>query len=121
MQRGLAVAGTLALALLAGACSKVAPVPGEAAGGEKIACALGPDARFEPACTLERAVRGEEQLYVVHHPDGGFRSFTVLANGAGLAAADGAEQASQAMAGDQLEVAVGEDRYRFPVKMKAAP
>ena len=121
MARGRHIASVAALALMAAACSR-GPAAGDgAAGGEKIACAIGPDAKFEPVCALERATRGGEQLYVVHHPDGGFRSFTVLANGAGLAAADGAEQASQAMVGDQLEVAVGEDRYRFPVKTKAAP
>jgi len=118
---GLRITGAAALALLAAACSPGPAGHDAAAEGEKIACAIGPDAKFEPVCGLERAARGGEQLYVVHHPDGGFRSFTVLANGAGLAAADGAEQASQAMVDGQLEVAVGEDRYRFPVKTKAAP
>ena len=117
MRRGLAIA---VLSLLAAGCSRGGPGGGAAAdGAEKIACALGPDAKFAPVCALERAERGGEKLFVVHHPDGGFRSFTVLANGAGLAAADGAEPASQAIAGDQLEVVVGEDRYRFP--FKAAP
>ena len=120
MHRGLRITGAVALALLAAACSKER-APAAAETGESIACALGTDARFEPVCGLERAERGGEKLYVVHHPDGGFRSFTVLANGAGLAAADGAEQATQTLAGDLLEVAVGEDRYRFPVKAKAAP
>jgi len=120
MRRGLRITGALAVALLASACSKPR-APGPAESGEKIACALGPDAKFEEVCGLERADRGNEKLYVVHHPDGGFRSFTVLANGAGLAAADGAEQATQSLARDHLEVAVGEDRYRFPVKAKAAP
>jgi hypothetical protein len=89
-------------------------------GSEKIACALGPDAKFEPVCGLERAERAGERLFVVHHPDGAFRSFTVLAHGAGLAAADGAEPATQSVAGDWLEVAVGGDRYRFPIKLKSA-
>ena len=120
MGGGLRIVGLAALALLAAGCSKErAPTAAET--GEKIACALGVDAKFEPVCGLERADRGGEKLYVVHHPDGGFRSFPVLANGAGLAAADGAEQATQSLAGDTLEVAVGEDRYRFPVKAKAAP
>ena len=121
MRRGLCIAVAGALALAAGACSKAGDVPAAAEGAEKIACALGSGAQFAPVCALERAERGGEQLYVVHHPDGGFRSFTLLANGAGLAAADGAEPAKQSLAGDQLEVAVGQDRYRFPVKAKAAP
>jgi hypothetical protein len=119
MGGGLRIGALAALALLA-ACSK-ARAPAATEAGEKIACALGPDAKFEPVCGLERADRGGEKLFVVHHPDGGFRSFTVLANGAGLAAADGAEQATQTLAGDQLEVAIGDDRYRFPVKPRAAP
>ena len=110
----------LALALSLAGCSRGgAPAPADAPGAEKIACALGGGAAFQPVCALERAERGAEKLYVVHHPDGGFRSFTVLANGAGLAAADGAEQASQAIAGNLLEVRVGEDRYRFPMKAEA--
>lgn len=119
MRRGQGIVAGAALALLLGACSAdKAPAGGAAEGGEKIACALGADAKFEPVCGLERADRGDERLYVVHHPDGGFRSFTVLANGAGLAAADGAEQATQAIVGDLLEVTVSGDRYRFPFKAK---
>ncbi|MFC3174215.1 hypothetical protein ACFOD9_08125 [Novosphingobium bradum] len=120
MRRGPVLFAAAALALLA-ACSRGEPGAGSGAaeGAEKIACALGVGARFEAVCALERADRGGEKLLVVHHPDGGFRSFTVLANGAGLAAADGAESARQAIAGDLLEVAVGEDRYRFPFKVKS--
>ena len=122
MRRGLVIVAAAGLALLAAACSRGAREAGAGiAGAEKIACALGPGASFEAVCSLERATRGSETLFVVHHPDGAFRSFTVLANGAGLAAADGAESATQAIAGDQLEVTVGEDRYRFPFKAKAAP
>ncbi|HET9628789.1 MAG TPA: hypothetical protein VFP14_04820 [Novosphingobium sp.] len=117
MGGGLRIA-TVALALLVAGCSKQQAQPA-AEPRETIACALGSEATFEQVCSLERADRGGEKLYVVHHPDGGFRSFTVLANGAGLAAADGAEQTTQTLTGNQLEVAVGGDRYRFPVTAKA--
>ena len=120
MRGGRALVSGLALALPLGACSASdAPASGNAEGAETIACALGAGAQFAPVCRLERADRGAEKLYVVHHPDGGFRSFTVLANGAGLAAADGAEPASQAIVGNLLEVTVGEDRYRFPFKARS--
>jgi hypothetical protein len=119
MRGAQAFVGGSALALLLGACSAGdAPAAGGTDGAENIACALGEGAQFAPVCGLERADRGGEKLYVVHHPDGGFRSFTVLANGAGLAAADGAEPATQTIAGNLLEVTVGEDRYRFPFKAR---
>ena len=72
------------------------------AGGELVA-----------ACTLEREATAEGATLTLRHPDGHFRRFRVSA--AGLAAADGAEPARVLATGDQLDVRVGEDRYRLPV------
>ncbi len=112
--------------LRAAACLTVLPLaacssgsaPAVAEGGEHIACALGKDAQFAPACAVDRAEPDGEKILVVRHPDGGFRRFTVLKDGHGLAAADGAAAAQVAIADNLLEVTVGEDRYRFPFKVK---
>jgi hypothetical protein len=85
-------------------------------GEEAIACALGGHGEFSPHCRVERSLAGNTLFLTVRHPDGGFRRFEVLKDGGGLAAADGAEPAALSMAGDDLEVAVGLDRYRFPAR-----
>ena len=99
------------LVLLAG-CSQQAPAV--AVGDEHIACALDGAAEFKPDCAVERAVNDGAMTLVVRHPDGGFRRFDVLADGRGVAVADGADEAQVVLAGDTLEVTVGTDRYRFP-------
>ena len=83
---------------------------------EMIACALGGSGEFSPACRLERSLAGGTLYLIVRHPDGAFRRFEVLKDGRGLGAADGAEPAEVRLAGEQLEVAVGTDRYRFPAR-----
>jgi len=59
---------------------------------------------------------GGTLFLIVRHPDGSFRRFEVLKDGHGLSVADGAEPAALSMAGNELEVAVGLDRYRFPAR-----
>ena len=76
---------------------------------------------FTPVCRLERAKDKTGEVLVVRHPDGGFRRLSVLPQGKGLASADGADVASQELAGQLLEVRVGEDRYRFPVLAAMQP
>ncbi len=106
------------LPLVLAACSQGAPPP-VADGPEHIACALGEGAQFAPVCAVERATAADEALVIVRHPEGGFRRFTMLKDGRGLSAADGADLAQQEIAGGLLEVRVGADRYRFPIKVKA--
>jgi hypothetical protein len=108
----------LILPLLLAACSPDAAPPA-ADGAERIACALGEGAQFAPLCAVERTTSADERLVIVRHPDGGFRRFALLPDGRGLAAADGADLAQQEIAGGLLEVRVGADRYRFPIKLKA--
>lgn len=77
-------------------------------------CAVGADAAWSRDCTVERS--GE--MLVLRHADGGFRRFRVLADGRGLEAADGAEVARlQIVEGDRIEIRIGRDRYRLPVKV----
>lgn len=106
----------VAVALLPGCSADAAKV---AEGGEHVACALGQDARFAPVCAVERGVQDGEKVLVVRHPDGAFRRFLVLKDGHGLAAADGADLAQTGIAGNLLEVTVGQDRYRFPFTAKS--
>ena len=103
--------------LALGACSS-GTAPKVAEGSEHIACALGSGAQFAPDCAVERAEQGEDKVLIVRHPDGGFRRFEILKDGRGLAAADGADIAQVAIADNLLEVSVGQDKYRFPFKVK---
>jgi hypothetical protein len=90
--------------------------PGIGKGDEEIACALGGEEKISSACRVERALAGGTLYLIVRQPDGAFRRFEVLRGGRGLFVADGAEPAAISMTGEDLEVAVGLDRYRFPAK-----
>lgn len=80
-------------------------------------CAIGKDARWNRSCPVERA----GDVVTLRHPDGGFRRLRVVKDGRGLVAADGAEQAIVTVtSNDQIEVGVGEDRYRLPATIAAA-
>ncbi|QYU66761.1 hypothetical protein J4558_17550 [Leptolyngbya sp. 15MV] len=101
--------------MLLSACdSAVQPLASE--GAKELVCAIGPRSEFRADCRAERvAVAGEEQI-VVRHPDGSFRRFTMLPDGAGIEAADGADAAVQKLSEGMLEVTVAGDRYRFPAR-----
>lgn len=80
----------------------------------KADCAIGTDAAWARDCLIER--KGE--MLTIRHPDGGFRRFRVLADGRGLEAADGAEMARlQIVEAGLVEIRIGGDRYRLPVKV----
>lgn len=55
-------------------------------------CAIGAGAELANVCTLEWV--GEEwgQEFLIHHPDGGFRRFTLNEDASGLTVKDGAEE-----------------------------
>lgn len=79
-------------------------------------CAIGTAADWSRSCPVERS----RDLVTLRHPEGGFRRFHVVKDGRGLVAADGAEQATVTVLGkDQIELSVGEDRYRLPATMAA--
>jgi hypothetical protein len=93
-------------------------------GNELIECAIGGAQWFLRECEVEKSEDDKgAKVLVVHHPDGGFRRFTVMTDGSGLATTDGAVEADGAIVEDRLDVRVGDDRYRFPatVKPKDAP
>jgi hypothetical protein len=107
---------TLALLLLA-ACGREAAeaTPAStAAADDTISCALRGSDEFVRECAVQRVRTAGGLQLVVHHPDGGFRRFDVLTDGRGLATADGAQPARVTVFDDGIDVAVGEDRYRFP-------
>ena len=79
----------------------------------KFFCASG-GGELVAACTAERARTDKGWVTTIRHPDGHFRRLLVSDDGRTVTAADGAEPASATPAGDQIEITVGEDRYRLP-------
>lgn len=89
-----------------------------AAGDDLIACALGGMKQFDASCEVQRSKSEDGLELTVRHPDGVFRRFVVLQNGQGLATADGAHEAQTRYADGHVEVAIENDRYRFPTSRK---
>ena len=103
------------LALLLAACSPSASTAPQQ--GDLVACALGGATRLSRDCSVERSEQNGDRVLVVHHPDGGFRRFTLLDGGRSVGAADGAQALAVAGNGEWVDVAVDNDRYRFQAKM----
>jgi len=121
--RGFRVAAgpfVVALASVTMAACSSGEAPSVAEGPEHVPCALGGGQAFAPVCAVERASKGGELTLVVRHPDGAFRRLAVVGDGRGLIVADGAQEAKAQLRGGQLEVALGDDRYMFPVTLKNA-
>ena len=109
--RTSSLAGVLALAACGGAVQ-----PQAAEGAQPIECAIGRGAPLASDCLVERAVRDGEVLLIVRRPDGGYRRFVQLGEGRGVAAADGADEASASFADGVLDVRIADERYRFPAR-----
>lgn len=89
-------------------------MPTPAASPHMLLCAQG-RALLRPVCTAERTRDGDGWVVTVRHPDGHFRRLRVAGDGTGIAAADGAERATVTdLQGEVVDVAIGDDRYRFP-------
>ncbi|WP_230480439.1 hypothetical protein [Sphingomonas sp. Leaf21] len=83
--------------------------------GLPIDCALAGAQGFSRDCTVEQSAAGQDVILTVRHPDGGFRRLRVTHDGKGVASADGAQPTRVSVAdARQIEVQVGEDRYRLP-------
>ena len=105
--------GCIALLLALAACGATSDSP-----GEPIACALAGAAELQPVCGVERKmVEGRLEL-TVRHPDGAFRRFTVVDDGRGMVAADGAHEAIVRYVDGHADVAIENDRYRFPASLR---
>mgnify|MGYP006408185519 FL=1 len=100
-----------------GADSAAEPASARSA-GFAIPCALDGASAFDSTCTVERYEVEGAMLLTVNHPDGGFRRFEQLPDGAGLAAVAGADEVTQSLSGDTLEIALVGNRYRFPATRK---
>jgi hypothetical protein len=88
-------------------------------GGLRIACAIG-SGNFEEACYVDRAETPDGLVLTLRKPDGGFQRLRVTDDGSGVVAADGAEPALVTLQGpDQIEVAIGNARYRLPARQEA--
>ena len=94
------------------------PVEKGQLGVNEVACALGGAKVLADVCAVERIKARDGLLLIVRHPDGGFRRFAVTGDGLGVASADGADKADVQLVGNEIEVTVGDDRYRFPVTVK---
>lgn len=119
-------AGLIVSFALLAACSKGEAggsdaAPPEAIADAKVPCALAGAKDFAPVCTLEQTKRDGAELWIVRHPDGGFRQFQIIENGTRIAAADGAFEVVAARVGSDLEVRVADDRYRFPAAPQPTP
>lgn len=105
----------VALPLLLAACGGggETPVPAQD-DATRIDCAVDGASQFTRACWVERVTDKGGLVLVVRSDGGAFRRFTVLTDGRGVAAADGADVAQVAMADGGIEVSVAGDRYRLP-------
>jgi hypothetical protein len=98
---------------LAACAPEAGPPPGAA-----VECALGKGARWSAACTLER--EAEPGRFVLHHPGGGFRRFAYDPATGAISPADGAERiGDQTGKAGMLAFALGENRYRIPLRLLA--
>lgn len=85
----------------------------------RILCARGRSSAFARECTLDRVTSPAGLVLTVSHPDGGFHRLLVTKDGRGVVAADGAETARVSIVGaDEIEVALGDDRYKLPATVK---
>ena len=85
-----------------------------------IPCALGEASQFAPVCKVEEKVVERDTLWIVWHPDGGFRRFRMIGDGTRIATADGADEVELTRDGAEFIVRAGPDRYRFPAAPKPA-
>jgi hypothetical protein len=84
-----------------------------------VACALAGAKTFGRTCTRELSRDDVGEVWIVRHPDGGFRRFVLIDGGTRIATADGDKEVATERIGGELEVRVEGDRYRFPAAPEA--
>jgi hypothetical protein len=117
-------AGVLLLAMALAACSRGEEARQDAAATKRTTAAQPQDSRvrcapagakdFTPDCMREVAKGPDGEVWIIRHPDGGFRRFVLIEEGRRIATADGSEEVKAHRVGPDLEVRVGNDRYLFP-------
>jgi hypothetical protein len=118
-----AVAPVLALALAA--CSRgeengAAKSADTTRADDRVLCTLRDGLDAKPDCTREIAQGPDGEVWVIRHPDGGFRRFVLIDKGTRIATADGADEVRAQRMGANLEVRVAGERYLFPAAADAA-
>ncbi|PLK26233.1 hypothetical protein [Novosphingobium sp. TH158] len=84
-----------------------------------VGCALAGAKTFGRTCTREIAREDLGEVWIIRHPDGGFRRFVLIEGGTRIATADGDKEVRAERVGGELEVRVESDRYRFPAAPEA--
>lgn len=113
----LRIYSALPLLLAVAACGEEPSPPPP---GDMVDCAIGGAAELTQACTLEQVA--DTQDFVIHHPDGGFRRFTLDAASGAIATFDGAERVTTTSAnGGVVQFRVGADRYELVSEPAASP
>lgn len=84
--------------------------------GETLDCAIGQGSDFASDCTLEWLGEEWSSDFLIHHPDGGFRRFSLNEDASGVIVRDGAEEVLMLdPAPDGFwQFSVSGDRYRMP-------
>lgn len=91
----------------------------QAAASGRIECAMAGAAKLERSCTVETAPGPKGTILTLRGPTGGFRRLLITGDGRGVTAADGAEPALVTpIADDQIEIAIGADRFRLPATVR---
>lgn len=85
--------------------------------GDTLDCAIGAGAEFDTVCTLEWVGEAWGQEFLIHHPDGGFRRFSLNEDANGLSLQDGAEEIEMVEPSPEgfWQFSVGGDRYLMPL------
>ena len=127
----LAAVASLALALPA--CSDTTVADGQDDGptadsaqadnnvatADTIPCALNGATEMQTICKHSVIGSGDAAQLLLEGPEGDFRRFTILTDGRGLEPSDGAEPATiKLLDGGKIEVAVGDDIFVLPAKVK---
>lgn len=85
--------------------------------GETLDCAIGGASDFDNVCTLEWLGEVGGREFLIHHPDGAFRRFSVSEDGSAVNIKDGAEELEMVDPAPSRfwQFSVSGDRYLVPV------
>jgi hypothetical protein len=115
--------GRLAFLLLLTSCGSAPPdaaADGAPAADSRIDCRPQGAAAFTRTCSVESFDSDDGRILTIRKADGGFRRLRVTTDGSGVAAADGAEHTHVTLLPDRrIEVEIGGDRFRLPVRLPA--
>ncbi|KWV93088.1 hypothetical protein [Erythrobacter sp. YT30] len=87
--------------------------------GERVSCAIGEGVEMSEVCSIEKVASGGADIFLIHHPDGGFRRIAFDLKTQELGVADGADslRISDQSTDDITDFMIGSDRYRVPSQL----